>query len=286
MLANNFNINPDKIYVYIRVSTKSQAFQQNGLKDQEKICYDYVNKYYKHIPTELYSEIGSSYNNKNKLYMLEKIMRKMTSNSLIIVRDISRLGRDTFQVFSLLRKIKQTNSYIIGINENLCYNYSRLTDREFSHIIIDSEKSSDYKHIKTTKHNIKIKSQGGWIGRNPYGTMIVKHGSIPHIYKNPNEIKIITTMGIDFIKCKNISGIADKLNSKKIFKKNGRMWTVNTVKYMLKKHYPSIFESKNKKKNIKYLSNIIINTVIFPEIPNLSYVTNETNETNKTNETN
>lgn len=276
-----FNIIPNQIYIYVRVSTKSQAFGPAGLEDQKLICYNYVNKYYKYVPVEFFSEIGSSYNNKSKLPILSKIMKKITLGSLIIIRDISRLGRDTFQVFSLLKKIKKNNSHIIGINENLCYNYSRLMDREFSHSIIDSEKSSDRKHIKSTLRIRDIKSKGGWIGAPPYGTMIVKYNSIPNLYKNPNEIETISLVGSEFIKYRNLSVVSETLNNNKIPNRGGKLWTPSSIRYLLNKHYPSLFEVNKKKNiNIKYLTNIIKNTELLSSVPNLPYETNETKQNN------
>jgi len=259
MCSNIFDINPDKIYVYLRVSTKAQINITNGLSEQNEICTGYIEKYFKHTSTEYYTEIGSSYNNKNKLTTLNKIMKNMTSNSLLIVKDISRLGRNTFQVFTLLKKINKTNSHIIGISENLCYNYSRLMDREFSHAIIDSEKSSDYKHTKAHIHINRIKANGGFLGRPPYGTMIIKINNIPYIYKNPNELKMIKLMKAKYRKLKNLIDVTNYLNSINLYNRKNIPWSVFTIKNILKKHYPNIL--------LKPFSNVSSN--IFSNIPDL-----------------
>jgi DNA invertase Pin-like site-specific DNA recombinase len=245
MTPNIFDINPAKVYVYLRVSTRAQVNGSDGLSDQNNICTEYVKKHFKHLPIEYYSEIGSSYNNKNKLTELNKIMRKMIPNSLLLVRDISRLGRDTFQVFSLLRKIKKTDSHIIGIDENLCYNYSRLMDREFSHKIIDSEKSSDQKHNLSKKRISIIKANGGFVGRAQYGTMIVKKENIPYIYKNPFEMSIIELMKTQYKKLKNLTKVTKYLNSINICNRRNVIWTELAISNILKKHYPNILSNPN-----------------------------------------
>ncbi len=142
MSSNSFSINPTNVYVYLRVSTRAQTHKSNGLEDQRKICQDYLKENFpKSTIFKYYTDIGSSYNEKNVLTNLNKLIKEVSleKNSLILVRDISRLGRNTFQVFSLLRKVTKSNSHIIGIEENLCWNYSRLMDRKFSHAIIDSD---------------------------------------------------------------------------------------------------------------------------------------------------
>lgn len=270
MSSNDYNINPNKIYVYTRVSTKSQAYLNDGLDEQNKICSEYIKNNFKGYFTEYYTEIGSSYNNKSKLPILNKIMRKFEPNSLLLVRDISRLGRNTFQVFTILKKIKKLNSYIIGINDNLCYNYSRLMDREFSHKIIDSEKNSDLKSLKVTNRINNIKKSGGFFGRAPYGTIKIKSNGISHIYKNPTEINIIDLMKTLYKTHKSIQKVIDYLNLNKIYNRGDLLWTEYTVKNILKKNFPNILLNPN--------SNVVSNTFLnLPDIPNGLQINKENN---------
>jgi DNA invertase Pin-like site-specific DNA recombinase len=247
MSSNSFSINPTNLYVYLRVSTRGQTIKSNGLEDQCKICQDYIKKNFPQNEIfKYYTDIGSSYNDKNTLVKLNELIKKISSekNSLILVRDISRLGRNTFQVFNLLRKVTKSNSYIIGVDENLCWNYSRLMDRKFSHMVINSEETSDFKSIKQSNRIKYIRSVGGYIGRNPYGTQIIKINNIPHIYKNSNEIHILKTIKNIFLKSLNIEKTTKILNDKN--KKNrGKNWTSNQIKYILKKYYPNILINKN-----------------------------------------
>jgi DNA invertase Pin-like site-specific DNA recombinase len=245
MSLNNYGIKPNRIYVYMRVSTKSQAYGADGLKNQYKICDEFIKNNFKGTQVDWYEEVGSSYNNKSKLPVLNKIMTKFEPKSLLIVRDISRLGRDTFQVFTLLKKIKKLNSNIIGINENLCYNFSRLMDKDFSHKIIDSEKDSDKKNLLLTKRIELIKSQGGYLGRPPYGTIKIKFNSIPKLYKNPKESNIIDLMKKLYKEEKCIDKVTNYLNSNKIYNRNDVLWTQYTIKNILKKHFPNILLNPN-----------------------------------------
>jgi DNA invertase Pin-like site-specific DNA recombinase len=260
MNSNDYKINPNRIYVYLRVSTKSQAYKTNGLTDQYKICSEYINSNFKDYMVDYFEEIGSSYNNKSKLPVLNKIIRKFEPNSLLIVRDISRLGRNTFQVFTLLKKIKKLNSHIIGINENLCYNFSRLMDREFSYKIIDSEKDSDKKNLLSTKRISVIKNNGGYFGRAPYGTIKIKLNDIPYLYKNPKESNTIDLMKKLYKNEKNISNVTNYLNLNKIYNRGDKLWTEYTVKNILKKNFPNILSNPNTNMVNKTFSNI-------PDIP-------------------
>jgi len=270
-MSNTFSINPSDIYVYIRVSTRAQTFKSNGLEEQCKICQDFLEKNfptYKNI--KYYTDIGSSYNEKSTLVNLNKLLRVICSEkkSLILVRDISRLGRNTFQVFNLLRKIKKTNSYIIGVEENLCWNYSRLMDRKFSHVVIDSEEHSDLKSIKQSDRINGIKKKGGYVGGIPYGTQIIKKNNIPYIYKNSNEINIIRNIKDEYLKLKNIKKVTSKLNNN--ITKRGKKWSTTQVSNILKKYFPNvIFDKKsdmidhyfNKYDNYNNDNNLDINNI-------------------------
>lgn len=249
-MSSTININPSTIYVYLRVSTKTQTYKSNGLEEQNNICQEYIKKYFPKINSyeiKFYTDIGSSYHDKNILFNLNKIINKISSqtNSLILVRDISRLGRNTFQVFSLLRKIKKFNSYIIGIEENLCYNYSRLMDKKFYHSIIDSEENSDIKSIKSINRIEKIKLMGGYIGRVPYGTQIIKKNNIPYIYKNPVEINTIRTIKNVFLKYLNIIKTTKYLKSSNIKYRNNIDWTEKQITNIVKKFFPNLSQNKN-----------------------------------------
>ena len=257
-MPNPFNICPDKIFVYFRVSTQLQSTLTGGLTEQNKLCQKYISTYFNKHDVEYHSDIASSYNNKNKLVNLEKINNKIVPNSLILIRDISRLGRNSFQVFCFLRKIKKTNSHIISISDYLCYNYSKLMDKDFLHKVIDSEKSSDLKSIKIKNKLSFIKNNGGYLGKAPYGTQTIKFNDIPRLYKNEKEIEIIQLIRTKFTKLQNISKVCDYLKNKNILKRNSTDWTNYEIKKILKKHFPILL----------YNPKAIIDSTIYSQIPN------------------
>lgn len=252
-----YALNPNKIYVYLRVSTKSQTLETNGLEDQLEICSDYITNNFKSKPVEYFREIGSSYNNKSNLPILNKMAKKFEPNSLLIVRDVSRLGRNTFQVFTLLKKIKKLNSHIISINDNLCYNHSRLMDRDFSHKIIDAEKESDIKNLISIKRIQEIKKAGGYFGNPPFGTVKIKLNNIPYLYKNHVELEIINLMKKIYKKEIDIKKVVNYLNSNKIYNRNNKLWTECSVKNILKKNFPNLLKNPKSNKKSKYLLNIL-----------------------------
>lgn len=258
MSSEKFSIKPLYIYVYLRVSTHAQTHKSNGLEEQNEICQAYIkNNFPKLINcVEFYTDIGSSYNEKNNLTNLNKLIRKISSQTkvLLLVRDISRLGRNTFQVFNLLKKIKNSNSFVIGIENNLCYNYSKPMDRKFSHAIIDSEEHSDTKSIKLINRIKKIKLAGGYVGKVPYGCMVVKKNNIPFIYKNPSEIDVLVMIKQIYLKYKNISKTTKYLNKNNFKYRNGIEWKDTQISNYLTKFFPNVLLNKNSSQIDKYFS--------------------------------
>lgn len=245
-MSVNFNINPNNIYIYIRVSTNSQVNDSNGLDNQHEMCEDYINKNFKNNSSvSILSDVGSSYQNKNKLTNLNKLIRKIESNSLIVVGDISRLGRNIYQVFSLLRKIRKTNSHIIGVQDNLCYNHSRIMDKKFYYKIIEAELSSDKKSLISLNRINNIKKHNGYIGRASYGTQIIKKNNIPYIYKKPSEIKIIELMKSQFILNNNYNSVSEYLNNNNFLNRKNIQWTSNNIKNILNKYFPNLKNNIN-----------------------------------------
>jgi len=247
---------PSEIYVYTRVSTRAQAIGNNGLKNQRELCDNYIktNKLEK-FPIKYYSDIGSSYNDKNILINLNKMIKKIFPRTLILIGDISRLGRNSFQVFSVLRKIKQKNSYIFSVDDNLTFGLDRFTDKKFYHKIIDAEYSSDMKSEKTTNRINFIKKNKGYIGNKPmYGKKILKKNNIPYICKNDEEVNIIRIMKLKYNKTLDFNGVAEYLNKKKLFNRGNIEWTNLDVKKILLKNYPTLqIKSKIKNKNTNNL---------------------------------
>ena len=109
----------EKIFIYCRVSTLKQA---DNIDEQYKLCFDWIkNNFNENILIDYYYDIKSTYNNENALTSQNNMLKKLNKNNLIVIKDISRLGRNEFQCINVLKKVKNKNAYIFSVEENLYY---------------------------------------------------------------------------------------------------------------------------------------------------------------------
>ena len=233
----------NNVFIYIRVSTNKQ---KSGLDYQLMLCENYANKELKINDFKVYDDYGSNYKKQKYLYNFNKLKRNIDNNSLILISEVSRLGRNIHQVFDFLKYIKKKNSQIYSVSENLYFNENSRMDKKFYKKVIESETESDNLSERMKNKYLYIKNNGGYFGRVPYGKLIKKIKGIPILINNTEEIKIINkilklynnnnTKIYKNIITKNecYLRILEKLNQKNILKRE-KLWTLNGIKLIIKK---------------------------------------------------
>ena len=241
---NNLLINKkySNIFVYIRVSTTKQ---KSGLDYQLMVCEKYANKALKINDFKIYDDYGSNYKKQKYLYNFSKLKRNISNNSLILISEVSRLGRNIQQVFDFLKYIRKKDSQIYSVSEKIYFNENNRMDKKFYKKVIDSEIESDNLSDRLKNKNLFIKKNGGYVGRVPYGKLVKKIKNIPYLINNTEELNIIKKIillyknsKIDINNKYNnkecYSNILEELNKKKILKR-GKIWTLNAIKLIIKK---------------------------------------------------
>lgn len=229
LIMSNFNINYiNDVFVYCRVSTRAQYNDsKNGIDKQYEACERYVNcalnkqiNYYHH-------DVGSGYNNKTILREMNKMINILSYNDVIVIHDVSRLGRNIEIAFKMLSKIRRKGCYIISVTDNVCYGKTRLLDKKFWYKIIAAEEDSDKKSERMKARIARIREKGGFLGIPPFGYGTQKMNGVPRLVKKPEEqsaIKIIKSLRN---KSKTGWQIANVLNSS--CNKRGKRWTEDNV---------------------------------------------------------
>jgi DNA invertase Pin-like site-specific DNA recombinase len=245
----------DYIHVYTRVSTGKQSTDKKlGLSSQKDVCDKYINKYYANFGlTEIryHSDIGSSYKNDRILSDMKTMIYKLKSNSLILISEVSRLGRSYKMVESLLKIIKKKKSFIVSVSQNLIFGKTKILDKTFIQKVIESEKESDILSMRTKNIQAYIKNKGGYIGKPPFGYTIKKDfRNIPVLKEKIEDFELIDAIVDLSNECCSYEEIKDKMNNKNLLHKN-KLWTCKKIQNILNKFYPEHMllniNSKNEK---------------------------------------
>jgi putative DNA-invertase from lambdoid prophage Rac len=218
----------NNVYMYNRVSTQKQA--ETGLPKQYEECTIGLQKL-RIIKFEEYVDIGSSYRNSNALYNLNRLLRKVEKNDLIVVARISRLGRNVLQVISALEKVRRKGALIYAAYESLFWNKNKYENTKFQNIVIKAREKSDTLSMKARDTYNYITGNNGYYGKPSYGFSIGRdENNIPILVPNDEEVRIINFIRDQYENNKStFFNIANTLNEKGI-NKRGYVWNVSNVK--------------------------------------------------------
>lgn len=219
-------------YIYYRVSTRSQATDlAHGLDIQTQQCENYAEKMFgvKEQHINYYCDIGSSYNRKSDLPQLKLLLRNLTPKSVILVWDISRLGRDAIGVFTALKKIREKKCVVISVKDYLTFGLRPNEDKLFYHKIVGAEADSDAKSLRSKKLVEKFRYKQIHFGTVPYGYAL---NSKRKLIINKKEKDVIATLKAKYKELKSYTKVADFYNKTKMLYRN-KSWTGRRVQYLL-----------------------------------------------------
>lgn len=226
------NTNFKNIFIYTRVSTYKQSNNSISLVHQYDVCKKYITSNYISQNIFHYQDIASSYKNKNALCRQKVMIRNISKNDLIIIYEISRLGRNIYQVIDFLEKIRNKGAIIYSVEDNLFYGKDKLIDNLFLYKVIKSKEYSDCLSNKTKTNQTFIKENGGHIGKVPYGYKLSHTDGIPKLVIEDDEQKITKLIIYKHDKeLLSFNDITNYLNNNLILKRNCN-WSYTNVRYI------------------------------------------------------
>lgn len=229
---NNDSFKPVEHYIYYRVSTSKQASDQaHGLDMQVSTCETYANQFYniKENQINYYCDIGSSYNLKSSLPQLRLLIKNLVPNSVIMISDVSRLGRDTIGVFFLLKKIREKKCIIVSVKDNLTFGLKPYQNKLFYNKIISSEIESDIKSIRGKKLIDKIRKDKIHFGTIPFGFKLDQNKKL---VIDSTEQVIIKALKSKYKEIGSYSKVANLYNKSTTLYR-GQFWTGRRVSYLI-----------------------------------------------------
>jgi DNA invertase Pin-like site-specific DNA recombinase len=153
-----------KIIAYIRTSTDKQE-----LKNQKLEILEYAHR--NHLKIEEFVEITISSRKTTKQRRIDDVLEKLNNFDTLIVTELSRLGRSTAEVISLINGLVDRNIRIIVLKQNLDIDQHSMNSK----IIITmfslfAELERDLISTRT-KNALAVKKSQGQIFGKPIGTI-------------------------------------------------------------------------------------------------------------------
>jgi DNA invertase Pin-like site-specific DNA recombinase len=176
---------PKEVYVYIRVSSKGQnnpEYGRVGMDTQNvtilQFCKD-NNLYVKSCVTE----VGSAYHTHTP--KLDKLIEK-NKGIPIMVYSFSRFSRNVADCESKISALHEKGGYIWSVTDKMTSK-----DSGFMSLVRAAENESRLLGKRISDAAIRIKAQGGYSGKKPFGYTIVRVDGVRKLKKNSLEQKIM-----------------------------------------------------------------------------------------------
>lgn len=241
---------PNKIFIYCRISTISQNNIQNGHASfitQETNCRNCAYKANAPI-CGVIREIHSARNIYHQP-LLMKLINCLDKNNLLLIWNVSRFSRDTVGGQSMIEKIHNKGASVCFIDDDIIIspNCKPIIMHKFRELLSHSKLESDIISWRVKGQKNLQAAKGSYMGgQAPYGYKINMENKIRKFTEVKKEQKIIKKIKCDVRnKKRKYSEIAEQFNSMS-FTKRGKKWTSSSVKYIYFKNYQNQYQKFTK----------------------------------------
>jgi len=183
-----------QILAYIRTSTDKQD------NDNQKLeIYEYARN--KKLKIDEVIEIQMSSRKGRVQRRIEELMEKLQENDILIVTEISRLGRSTSEVIHLINKMIKKNIRIIALKQGLDINKHSMSSKIVVTIFsLLAELERDLVSLRTKEALSAKKAKGIKLGK-PKGTL-----QRSKFDKDIDRIKELLSLGVSIRRSSKILG--------------------------------------------------------------------------------
>jgi DNA invertase Pin-like site-specific DNA recombinase len=172
-----------KIIGYIRVSTEKQD------RDKQKhLLLEYSQKHQMLINEFIEAEISSRKNIKER--KIDEILEKLNPKDILIVAELSRLGRNMLETLNIINKLSSKEIKIIFVNQPELSTTGQHTKLLLAIYSYFAEAEREYISIRTKQGLAAAKAKGKLLGR-PKGTKNKKGRVLdPYIEQIKNYLQL------------------------------------------------------------------------------------------------
>jgi DNA invertase Pin-like site-specific DNA recombinase len=196
-----------RIIAYIRTSTDKQE-----LNNQKLAILEYAQ--IKNLKIDEFIEIKISSGKTPKQRRIEDILEKLSNSDMLIVTELSRLGRSTAEVIELFNELVKRNIRVVALKQNIDITKqdinSKATITLFS---LFSELERDLISVRTKEALAIKKSQGQVLGK-PIGSI-----QKSKFDKDVSKIKDLLKLGLSVRKISKFFGYNNHISLNTYIKK-------------------------------------------------------------------
>lgn len=154
----------NKIIAYIRTSTDKQE-----LTNQKLAILEYAQK--NNLKVNEFVEIQISSRKTPKQRRIEDVLERLSSSDMLIVTELSRLGRSTAEVIGLINELVARNIRVVILKQNLDISKHDMNSKvTITLFALFSDLERDLISVRTKDALAVKKSQGQILGK-PIGTV-------------------------------------------------------------------------------------------------------------------
>lgn len=221
--------------VYARVSTDMQG---ESLENQVEYAQEYVRRLgegYQLEPDCVYTDFDQSgyYTRFLQRPAIQRALAdaKQGRYDVIVFKEISRISRDQAEHVEIVSRFTQVGVRMIAINDNLDSDRPETLDLLGIHSVM-SEMESKRISSRVSSGKKMLARRGVWTGEAPIGYRLnpdLRQLEIDPLHAETPKIifRLFTEEGLGTLK------IAEYLNAREIWTKNGRPWSRGTVRQVL-----------------------------------------------------
>jgi DNA invertase Pin-like site-specific DNA recombinase len=176
---------PKEVYVYIRVSTKGQnnpKFGLVGMDTQNIAILDFCRTNNLYVKATI-TEIGSAFK-KGKNPALDRLIKKMKPLP-IVVYSFNRFSRNIAECKTKVAEIHANGGYVWSVVHE-----QTSRDASFEPFIRAAEAESQTQSQRMRDSMARIRAQGGFIGKKPFGYDVVRDNGVRRLKENRIEQRI------------------------------------------------------------------------------------------------
>lgn len=177
---------PKQVYVYIRVSSKGQnapEYGRVGMDTQNVKVLEFCVKNNLYVKSCI-TEVGSAYHTATP--KLTKLISKIKPGVPIMVYSFNRFSRNVSHAKEMAEAVHAKGSHIWSVMDQLTSK-----DQAFASLILAAENESRSLGQRISDAHVRIRAQGGFIGRKPFGYNKVRVDGVFKLQENRIEQAIM-----------------------------------------------------------------------------------------------